>query len=588
MTNKGEAKSRIWTSILIGVNDWMTNQISILFQEATHEFGELLQAEQKLINSLSLQKTEFISFIHPGSTFEELILIDSSRIIRSEIILWLCTKSCENSELFFRGLFIHGALIKGKLNLAFMKLDIPILFRNCLFNDKIILDAAQLRGLSLEGCKTCSIQANALCIESGGVYLRHGFRAIGEVNFSRALINGDFDCIGGHFLNPGRQAIIAAGMSVSGNMYMKDAVVEGEINLTGFSVEADFACSSARFENRGKATLQADGAKIKGSLKLNDGFTSFGKISLTGAIIEGYADFINATLINGGGEALSLDVALIDRDLALCHQFYAAGRIGLRGTKVKGTLYLYRWINRESVFLDLGFCSAGMLLDTEDSWPNSGKLILNGFTYDLINELSPSDINKRLQWLRSQSSKHYSFQPYEQLAKVYLASGYEDASDEVLIAKQKDHRKFAHRGFLSGIWDFVLESTIAYGYKPHKVLKGAVIMILIGTLLFKVGYSKGAITPTDIAPFDPSQGEVSIDYPGFHPFLYSVDAFVPIIDFHQQKYWLPNSQKGMILDFSFSKIRAGDILRYYLWIHTILGWLLTSLWVAGLTGVVRS
>ena len=272
----------------------------------------------------------------------------------------------------------------------------------------------------------------------------------------------------------------------------------------------------------------------------------------------------------------------------MCHRFNAVGRVGLRGAKINGTLYLYRWVNREKVFLDLGFCSTGMLLDSEDSWPISGNLILNGFTYKFINELSPLEVDKRIQWIRSQSRKHYSFQPYEQLSRVYLNSGHENASVQVLVAKQKDYRNFDRRNAITKIRDLVLDHTISYGYKPLQVLKFTFFAIILGTLIFKIGYLQGIITPTDIAPFDPSQDNVSIDYPGFHPFIYSIDTFIPIVDFHQQAYWLPNPQRGVILNLKLVKIRSGDFLRYYLWFHIILGWTLTSLCVAGLTGVVKN
>lgn len=294
----------------------MTTQDDLL-RGAREQFGELKQAEEVLLTRIGAQKQEFISYVDPNSSFEQLVLINPHRIIRAKIISYLCEMHIKRGTSISRGIFIHGALVTGKLNLAFMKLDVPIFFKDCLFDTDIVLDAAKLHSLSFEGSKTLSIQANAIHVEAGGVHLRNGFRAIGEVNFSRASINGDFDCIRGNFLHPGKRAIVAAGMNVSGNVYMKDADVEGEIIFTGFSVGGDFICSSSKFENRGNLTIQGDGAKIRGSLKLDDGFTSLGKISLTGAIIEGYADFMEANLINEGEEALSLDVAIVSRDVAL-------------------------------------------------------------------------------------------------------------------------------------------------------------------------------------------------------------------------------------------------------------------------------
>ena len=85
--------------------------------------------------------------------------------------------------------------------------------------------------------------------------------------------------------------------------------------------------------------------------------------------------------------------------------------------------------------------------------------------------------------------------------------------------------------------------------------------------------------------------------------MYSVDTFVPIINFHQQTYWLPNGNKGgnttlpivsldfqtgnPLPEFNISQAKTGSLLRWYLWFHIVSGWFLTSLWVAGFTGLVR-
>ena len=59
--------------------------------------------------------------------------------------------------------------------------------------------------------------------------------------------------------------------------------------------------------------------------------------------------------------------------------------------------------------------------------------------------------------------------------------------------------------------------------------------------------------------------------PLFNPIVYSLDSFVPLIDLHQAKYWLP----------------TGLLLRTYHWLHIIAGWALTSLLVVGMTRLVR-
>ena len=65
-------------------------------------------------------------------------------------------------------------------------------------------------------------------------------------------------------------------------------------------------------------------------------------------------------------------------------------------------------------------------------------------------------------------------------------------------------------------------------------------------------------------------------YPCLQPVLYSLDAFLPIVDLHQEKYWLPDSSKKM-----------GWLFQAYLWLHISFGWILSTVFVAGLTGLVK-
>ena len=66
------------------------------------------------------------------------------------------------------------------------------------------------------------------------------------------------------------------------------------------------------------------------------------------------------------------------------------------------------------------------------------------------------------------------------------------------------------------------------------------------------------------------------DYPKFHPFAYSIDLFFPIVDLHQEFYWLPSED-------SF----GGRPFRGFMWVYIGIGWILTTIGVVGLTGIVK-
>ncbi|NEP83400.1 MAG: hypothetical protein F6K39_37840 [Okeania sp. SIO3B3] len=259
----------------------------------------------------------------------------------------------------------------------------------------------------------------------------------------------------------------------------------------------------------------------------------------------------------------------------------------------------YQTIESHYMKIDLQFARIGRLRDDEQSWPEKNNLNLDGFIYQKLgtddNIKVLKDAKTRLKWLRLQPE--FFPQTYEQLAEVLKKEGDPDAATEILIHKERDIRPKLNR--LSKFWNRFLDITIAYGYKPTKALVWSSIFISIGWNLFALGYdncsnsisnNKCLFSPaSEISPYteETNNKTIDIDYPEFNFWLYSLDTFIPIVDLHQQTYWLPNSQKGEEIPLILFKVKAGRLLRWYLWVHIIFGWILTSLWVAGFSGLVR-
>jgi hypothetical protein len=174
-------------------------------------------------------------------------------------------------------------------------------------------------------------------------------------------------------------------------------------------------------------------------------------------------------------------------------------------------------------------------------------------------------------------------QPYEQLAKVLKSSGHESEATEVLIAKQVDLRLYGDLGWWAKLWNRVLGFSIGYGYKPHRALFGMLFFLLVGTVAFQFGYWDHLITPSNNVA---NERKARMDYPKFHAFIYSLDTFLPIVDLKQKGYWLPNANQGDNV-IPGVRFRYGGLLRIYFWAHIVFGWILTTLWVTGFTGLVR-
>ncbi len=204
-----------------------------------------------------------------------------------------------------------------------------------------------------------------------------------------------------------------------------------------------------------------------------------------------------------------------------------------------------------------------------------------------------------MKWLRVQYSNEkrgydnqFFPQPYEHLANVLRKTGYEEDARQILIAKAEDYKRLTNLKRPKKIW-YSLLWFIGYGYRPWKASWVILLFILFGTIFFEIGYSDDLMTATNEAAYIKSKDgavtrQVKKTYPKFNALVYSIDSFVPLVNFHQQNYWLPDANRGSdLFKYGFFSLSSGGLLRVYLWFHISFGWILVSLFAAGLSGLVR-
>jgi len=608
------------------------------------------------------------------------------RIIRSEILFWLCTDVLAVDRVHPKGVRISGAVIPTKLDFSFCTLPHPLIFESCsvpggfdftdahtrlfclvsstsgpvlchrLQNDSDVnLEGTNIDGeVSLIGAKIkgqldCSgailknadgdaLSADSIAVE-GSVLLGDGFQAEGEVSLIGAKIKGQLDCRGAILKNAGGYALSADRIAVEGSVFLGDGFqAEGEVRLIGATIKGQLDCRGAILKNAGGYALSADriavegsvflgdgfqaegevrlpGATIKGQLScggailknadsdalnaasisvegdvfLRDGFQAEGEVSLIGAKIKGQLDCSGAILKNADGDALNADSIAVEGNVFLGDGFQAEGGAFLPGAKIKGQLDCSGAILKNAggyaiccqnamikgtLFLqplelegniDLLHAEVGQLIDDPKSWPKKGNLLINGFTYGAFSGSAPVKANKRLEWLALQPNSPFRPQTYEQLAKVYRSMGLEMDAKKVLIAKQEVVRQHGDLGNAAKAWNWILGKSIGHGYKSWRLLLyGIIPLIFLGWGVFWCADWQQVMQSTKENPSE------------FNAFVYSLDAFLPLVKLHQEEFWLPTTSKTY-----------GSYFRLYLWVHIGLGWLLTTLFVVSLTGVVK-
>jgi hypothetical protein len=344
---------------------------------------------------------------------------------------------------------------------------------------------------------------------------------------------------------------------------------------------------------------------------------------------------------------VSLESANIGGDLSIRGvQFAQKGWLDATDATVKGTLFLQGLKLDPQARISLIDTSVGPLYD-DDSWPQPTKVSLDGFTYSRFD--TSADACKRLLiWLGRpcppnlalfQTFQRQTFQPqpYEQLAKVLREAGDEPGETQVLMQMESDRRRsLSWAGRM--ITGPILHYSVGYGYRPRWGVYWSLCFILVGWWRFAKGYNEGAI-----APYHPLSYEISKrnregsrkdddgtadtsrhkrpsvpDYdPPFSPLWYSLDNFLPLVDLRQKDRWMPDlhcdaecftwfkhlGEKAFAkIDLSgrwkwgerfvsrwheSAKWKRGWWLRLYVWFLTLIGWLLSSLILAALTGIIH-
>lgn len=443
---------------------------------------------------------------------------------------------------------------------------------------------------------------------AGSTFLREA-RVIGQVRLVGSSLGGDLDCKGAVLENSGETALIADQAQIAETAFLSDNfVASGEVRLIGSAI-GELCCSEGKFNNHQSRCLTADGAKVARSVFLNNQFQADGEVRFLSADVggrmvcdgtfhnpEGYALVADGIRVRGAallrpgfnvdGEVRFVEACLQSFEITAA-RFAENSGLNAQGAKIASSFIWKDLSSNHPASLNLNGASVGAFGDDEQSWPRTGKLFLDGFNYEHIAE-GPTDVKRRLQWLERPPEK-FILQPYQQLAKVLRNMGDDAGSRTVLIAMENSRRTQGNLTKAELLISLALRLTIAYGYAPFRALWYIGFFVILGTLLFFWGYNVGVITSALKNP--PAQAQP------FNAFVYSLETFLPLVDLQQKKYWCPDpnsephlaiTMRDPLTETKYTLVaRIGRFLRVYLWIHTLAGWFFTSMFVAGITGLVR-
>ncbi len=283
-------------------------------------------------------------------------------------------------------------------------------------------------------------------------------------------------------------------------------------------------------------------------------------------------------------------VAQIGRNLD-CSGGTFIGQFVAQTAAIKGTFFWTSIAGPEHVSLDLTNASVGALVDDAASWPAAGNVFLDGFVYQRISS-GPKDPTSRLGWLACQ--KGFRPQPYRQLAKVLREDGDDSGARLVLFEMERRRRKQEDRAWSARAWSAILRATIGYGYYPGRAVWWLLRLVLAGFLLFWGGYLAGSVTPTDKDAYAcfKKGGQLPPHYETFHASIYSLENSFPLVKLGQADRWQPDPNHSQYRPTKWAPrwlrlVLSPPLLRWFRWVQICLGWILATLFVAGITGIVR-
>lgn len=437
------------------------------------------------------------------------------------------------------GILLRGARIGGSLNLSKARIttltadrinvEQTVTFQDASASGEITLTGARIGGqLNFTGAALANpggtaLQAGRLTV-GDSVFCTGGFAAQGEVRLSGASISGDLDFSGARLSNPGGIALLADSLTIAQCVFCRDGFsADGQVRMLSAQVGEAFSFEGATLDNPGGDALYAVRLDVEGDLYARRGFTARGCVQLSGARIRGLIDMTGVTLSHPGRQVLDLYAASAAQ-LHLLPRQPPDGKVNLTNAKV------------------------GAFEDDPATWPPT--VLLRGFTYDSFHN-DTADVRARLQWL-TRDPGGYAPEIYDQLASVYRRAGREDAARQVSIAKQRRRRQVLSPG--GRLLNWLLDLTVGYGYRTWRAGAWLAALAFLGTWVF----SRIPMVPAVPRPS------------AFNPLGYALDLLIPVADLGQKNDWQP----------------SGHYL-YLAWLLRALGWILTTVVVAAVTGVLK-
>jgi len=267
------------------------------------------------------------------------------RVIRSDLIRWLCTDADALKKVDASGIRIDGAKFNDELDLSGLNLPFPLKLTKCRLFEGLSLEYIKMPSLCLSGSQLESLSARYADVR-GSAELDRGFSCEAVVDVSNAKIGADLSfawnsSVGG--LEAGLATI--GGDVVLGGLFS----AKGAVGLSQARIVKDLICTNGSINVSDGQALNAIYSVIGGDVLLDGGFKANGQVSLRGAHISGdlncergefHSSYlkISDNVILTDEPAIDAESAVVGGDVLLGAGFSVLGPVTFVGAQISGDL----------------------------------------------------------------------------------------------------------------------------------------------------------------------------------------------------------------------------------------------------------
>lgn len=447
----------------------------------------------------------------------------------------------------------------------------------------------------------------------GGAVILQGVKAEGEISLRATTIGTVVDAGAGQFeaeakVKPWR-ALNLNKAKIGSSVYLTGSTLQGMLDVTEATIDGSLECKSTTINKLGEGkALDAEGAQIRRDVQLKDTFRPTGEVSFHRAVIE------NALIVDYEAPDSELNLTLakvrvLDNHKESKHWPHIVHLDGFVyenfGRIPHSCQERLLWIrhHQDPRFISQPYEQTASVFKTM-GLSEDARDILIARSAERAATLPP-DLRSGEWWWYNFFGKFiaYGYKPYLALywSLGFIIVGYLifrlayrlrmfRHTEGELAARQQTccDAEEAARTELQDAERKVARAEITQKEAAEREARGetgARQQREAAETSLRDARREADDAKTALAAASHRYDAMKVD-PRFNAFVYSVEAFVPILKLFLVEKWQVSAFQGE-RHWYLLGLRTGAAFRFYFWIHIVGGWVLTSLWVAGLSGLVK-